>query len=92
MNNQTLYVRIVSPQQTLFQGYVLSVSSKNSAGTFDILPYHASFITIIENKPIKLVTAEKKPLIFNFPLVIIQNSQNKVNIYTYTQPSLEKSS
>lgn len=82
MDNQTFNVRIASPKQVIYQGPASSVSSINSAGKFDILAQHANFITIIENNPITIRTADKKTIVFNFPLAIIYTAQNTVNIYT----------
>lgn len=88
MANQTLHVRIISPQALLLDTKATSVSSKNSSGSFDILSEHANFITMIENSPIIIRIPNQKPLTFNFPLAIIMTSQDKVNIYTYIQPSV----
>ena len=84
--NQTLHVRIISTQQTFFEGEALSVSSKNTQGVFDILPQHANFITIIENSPVVIRTQGQKPQAFKFPMAIIYTTLNTVNIYTYIQP------
>lgn len=81
MDNQTFNVRIVSPKQVVYQGTALSVSSTNSAGKFDILALHANFVTLIENQPITIRTADKKTLVFNFPLAIVYTAQNLVSIY-----------
>lgn len=35
-------------EKIIFDGEVLSVSSKNSSGNFDILGYHANFISLID--------------------------------------------
>lgn len=85
---EVMDVRIISPQEVLFAGKALSVSSKNSAGNFDILGEHANFITLIENQPITVRTLDKKTLTFNFPLAIVYTSNNKVSIYTYIQGHL----
>ena len=87
--NPTLHVRIVTPQQLLLDTQALSVSSKNTAGPFDILPQHANFITLVENYPIQIVRVNQKPLIFNFSLAIISTGNNKINIYTNIQEGLE---
>lgn len=84
MPNPTLHVRIVSPQKILFEADVLSVSSKNSTGKFDILAEHANFITLIENQPIVIHLKDKSVVNFNFPLSIIYTAKNAVNIYTYS--------
>ena len=82
MANQLLKVRIVTPKQLVFEADVLSVSSVNMAGKFDILPEHANFITIVQGQTITIRTRDKKRLVFTFPIAIIYNSENKVNIYT----------
>ncbi|HLC88193.1 MAG TPA: hypothetical protein VJG66_04030 [Patescibacteria group bacterium] len=54
MAQDTLNVKILSPTQTIFEGEAVSVSSVNTEGKFDILPYHANFITLVQKKPIFL--------------------------------------
>lgn len=76
-----LQVTVISPQQVLYSGEAQSISSKNSAGTFDILPEHAHFITIIENNPITLRPPGQKEIVFNFPLAIIDVIDNNVKIF-----------
>lgn len=80
-----LQVRIVSPKQDIFQGPALSVSSRNQAGNFDILPLHANFVTLVEDYPITLRLAGGQKKTFSFKLAIIYLVNNKVNIYTDIQ-------
>lgn len=80
--NPTLNVRILSPKGLIFSDQAFSVSSKNSAGDFDILPFHANLISFIENQPILINTSGGKRFSFKFPFAIIYTSQNRVNIYT----------
>lgn len=54
MAENVLNVKIMSPTQTIFEGQAFSVSSKNSTGAFDILPFHANFITMVQKTPILL--------------------------------------
>lgn len=82
MAEQYLNLRVITPKQVIYQGQALSVSSKNSAGKFDILPQHANFITIVQNSPIILRLANRKRVVFNFPIAIVYTSNNAVNIYT----------
>lgn len=90
MDNKTLHVRIISPQQLILDTEAFSISSKNLQGPFDILPQHANFISIIENSPIVVNISNQKSAIFKFPLAIILVTSNKVNIYTYIQPDLKE--
>ena len=80
--NDLLNVRIVTPKAIVHEGQAMSVSSINSKGNFDILPRHANIITIIEHSPIIVRTDKKERLKFDFPIAIILNIKNKVNIYT----------
>lgn len=59
MATNVLNVKIISPTQTIFEGEAFSVSSANSAGSFDILPYHANFITMVQKTPIVLRVKKK---------------------------------
>lgn len=86
MNNQTIHVRILSPQQLILDSDAYAVSSKNLQGQFDILAQHANFITVIENEPIVIRIKDKPQLKFKFPIAIISAASNQVNIYTYIQP------
>lgn len=77
----TLHVRINSPQELLWEGEAEWVSSENSQGPFDILPFHANFISIIENKAIKIKTRQRA-IEYTFPHSVIYAHSNKVFIYT----------
>ena len=76
-------IRIASPEKVLWEGAGFAVSSKNSQGKFDILPHHASFLTIVEDQPIKISSQRNKVLQeFRFPQALIYNRDNKVSVYT----------
>ncbi|OGE27005.1 hypothetical protein A3H85_01215 [Candidatus Daviesbacteria bacterium RIFCSPLOWO2_02_FULL_40_8] len=82
----TLYVKIISPNKTIYEGPAVAVSSQNSQGNFDILPQHANFLTMTKNSPIIIHTIDKKQLEFKIPLSIIYNLGNRVSIYTDIVP------
>ena len=81
MADNLLEVEISSPDKQIWQGTAKSVSSVNTTGPFDILPFHANFISIIENHPIKINKGAKVEE-FSFANAIIYASKNKVLIYT----------
>jgi F0F1-type ATP synthase epsilon subunit len=81
-NPPILKVRILSPREVIFEGDALSVSSKNLSGNFDILPLHANFITLIEKNQIKITKLDHTNQNFNFPIAILYQVNNQVNIYT----------
>lgn len=78
---QNLLVTVVSPQQIIYSGEAKSVSSINSSGTFDLIPEHANFVTIIEDKPIIIRSNKDQRIEFKFPLAIIYINDNVVKIY-----------
>ena len=78
-----IYIQIAGPEKVLWEGAAFAVSSKNSQGKFDILPRHASFLTIVEDQPIKISGQGKKVLQeFRFPRALIYNREDRVSIYT----------
>lgn len=77
-----LKVKIISPRRVIFEGLAESVSSTNSKGDFDVLPGHANFISVVENKPIIVRLPTQKTAGFQFPLAIVFVNSNNVNIYT----------
>jgi F0F1-type ATP synthase epsilon subunit len=44
---ETLYVKVHSPFVVYFDGEATSVSAVNRTGTFDILPQHHKFLTLL---------------------------------------------
>jgi F0F1-type ATP synthase epsilon subunit len=75
-----LHVKIQSPEGLIWEGEAESVSSENVLGKFDILPLHARFITIIQEKPIiaRQGTEEKT---FQFPRAVMFVHDDMVRIY-----------
>lgn len=59
MAQNVLKIKILSPTQTIYEGEAVSISSVNSVGKFDILPYHANFITLVQKNPIFLRVKKK---------------------------------
>jgi F-type H+-transporting ATPase subunit epsilon len=79
-DKQWLQVRINSPEKVIWEGQADSVSSVNRDGPFDILPFHANFLTIIEKKPIK-IQSEGKTEEYTFENSVIYAHKNSVYIY-----------
>ncbi|OGC59241.1 hypothetical protein A3A70_00950 [candidate division WWE3 bacterium RIFCSPLOWO2_01_FULL_42_11] len=75
-----LKVIIQNPDEIVWQGEAISVSSINSAGPFDILPQHAKFISILENQKISVRT-QTQTLSFNFYTSVLSIENNVVTIF-----------
>lgn len=80
MNN--LNLRIISPVEDVFSGEVVSLSSRNSAGNFDILSQHANFITLINDSQITIRLPDKTTKTFQFPTAVLRCKDNRVEIFT----------
>lgn len=48
-NLEEIEVRVYSTEAIVYQGKAKAVSSVNEDGPFDILPFHASFISLIKD-------------------------------------------
>lgn len=81
MEKVFLQVKVISPEKEIFSGTALSVSSKNSFGNFDILPFHANFITLIKNQPIIIRITPSKKIEIIPRLAVLHCMENKVTIY-----------
>lgn len=77
---EKLNIKISTPTEVLWAGEVESVSGENSQGKFDILPYHANFITLIQNNPIT-IRVDKAERQFSFKTAVIRASNNTVRVY-----------
>ena len=79
-----LTVTVKSPGQKIFEGRVQAVTSKNERGVFDILPYHANFISLIKDMVI-IHEKDKKPLQIPVESGIVQVYENNVKILVGVQ-------
>ncbi len=75
-----LQVKISTPTEVLWEGEANSVSSVNSQGTFDILPKHANFVTLVKGEPISVRT-EHRERQYSFKNAVIHTDQSRVRIY-----------
>jgi F0F1-type ATP synthase epsilon subunit len=78
----TMYVKVISPTQTFYDGPAESVSGKNKVGAFDILPDHANFFSLLVACSIVINTGGQK---LSFPIKhgIVKVSHNKVTLFIY---------
>jgi len=80
-----LHVVIKSPTEIIWEGEAEWVSSENSVGPFDVLPGHANFITLIDNKPIVIqdTNTKKERYVFKRAALLVKNDE--VSIYTHLE-------
>jgi F0F1-type ATP synthase epsilon subunit len=75
-----LSVKIETPTGVIWEGEAESVSSRNNAGEFDILPEHANMITLVVQAPIVIATASEEKR-FEFGRAVISVRDNRIAIY-----------
>lgn len=84
--NQQMLLRVTvkSPGQKLFEGTAEAVSSNNERGRFDILPFHANFISLIKDFVI-IHQRNKKPLQIPMEAGIVKAYENTIKILVGVQ-------
>jgi len=79
-NVKTIKVTILNREQVVYQGEVLSVTSVNDKGPFDILPHHQNFISLIREK-IVIRPVEGKPFQYRIKGGLLQVLADQVRIF-----------
>jgi len=75
-----IHVTIKSPETVHFDGKVTAITSNNEKGTFDILPMHENFISIIDTEII-LHLSDKDQKKVTIEKGIIKSFENTVQIF-----------
>ena len=80
MQIKPLTLTIKSREGIIFSGAVKTVTSNNERGRFDVLSYHANFISLIKDY-VEYVTQDGKKV--NLPIrdAVMKINDNKVNVY-----------
>lgn len=80
MADNTLNLTIIDAEKKIFEGEVKALSSYNDDGPFDILPYHANFISIIKKQlTVHLLNGEKKE--YPLEVAVLKSIENKISVY-----------
>ena len=86
------YCLVLNREKTLFEGKVLSVSSNNAEGPFDVLASHSNFITIIKDY-VTVITPDEKKISFKLQssgVLRVYNNTVKVFIGLLTHQKLQE--
>jgi len=75
-----LQLKVLSPNETLFDGQVRSVSSVNDQGRFDILGQHSRFISIIKDK-LEIRDDAKQKHVFAIESGVVHCQDDDVKVY-----------
>ena len=76
----TLEVFIMTGESVIFNDKAITVSSRNEKGRFDILPFHANFISIIQEF-ISIQRTQENRKEFVIKTGIMRVYENKVQIF-----------
>jgi len=79
-NTTLLSISVRTREKVLFEGTANTVTSFNLRGRFDILPYHANFITLI-SKYVIVDTGKETERQFDIDKGILYAMSNKVSVY-----------
>jgi len=82
-DTDTISITIMSPDAIVWQGAILSLSSSNSEGGFDIMPDHARFMTLIEKTPITLYKTDGSLEVLSFDNAVLFFEDNVAKIYIH---------
>lgn len=80
VGSKNLTLTIIDSDNVIYDSAVKSVSSYNSHGIFDILPFHSNFITLITKKIIiNDLTGQKKEILIDEGIMRVK--RNSVQIF-----------
>jgi len=82
-DSDTIKVTIMTPEAVVFDDVVVSLSSSNSEGGFDIMPDHARFMTLIEKTPIVLYKKDGSSESLSYDSAVIFFEDNVAKIYIH---------
>jgi len=80
LSTEKIHVIVRNRMQILFNDDAKSVSSKNDTGTFDVLPEHANFISLISS-PLSIRKVDGKTQEITFKNGLIKVKDNAVFCY-----------
>lgn len=76
---KSLYLKIVDPEKTIFEGNITSLTSTNEVGKFDVLENHSNFISVI--KEILTVKIGNDTREFKLTDGVMKIKENKIYVY-----------
>jgi F0F1-type ATP synthase epsilon subunit len=80
MSQSLLEVIIRDSHRVLYEGTAERVTSWNEVGTFDILPWHTNFVSVIKNQ-LSLFDDHTKKIEISLIRGVMYVKQNKVQVF-----------
>lgn len=78
----------MSPDEIVWSGEALSLSSENSEGVFDILPGHANFMTLIKHTNVNLISEGSEEVSFSLEHGVLYFNEDEAKIYVHSSDVL----
>lgn len=85
--NNTIHVKVHTPEGVYLEIDCLEVSSRNILGEFNILPFHTNYITNI-NDNLKITTTEGTLNEIPIQMGVLRFEENKMEVYLVLSPLL----
>ncbi len=73
-----MYLEIITPDKTVFEGEVKLIQLPGSKGAFEILKNHAPIISTLEKGTIKIQDENSQEHLFDVDGGVIENKGNKI--------------
>jgi F-type H+-transporting ATPase subunit epsilon len=84
MSESLIHLEIVTPSKIVFSDDVKSFTAPGDAGSFEILPRHAAFISTLKPGKVKFVTKENGEKIFATSGGVVEVHHNKISMLAET--------
>jgi F0F1-type ATP synthase epsilon subunit len=80
-------VTIIAPEAIIWSGSATALSASNTEGSFDILPDHTRFITLLQPTPITIATLAGETETFTFGSSVLVFTGDEAKIFVHQQPN-----
>ncbi len=80
MQKTNFYLKVVSREGVIYEGEVVSITSYNELGVFDVLAQHANLISLINNR-ITIRDSENIEKVIKFDNALLKVYENNVEVY-----------
>jgi F-type H+-transporting ATPase subunit epsilon len=78
MNTNTMFVEIITPDKTIFEGNISMIQLPGSKGGFEILKNHAPILSTLNKGTIRVIDEAGKEHSFTVDGGVIENKSNKI--------------
>lgn len=73
-----MYIEIITPDKTIFDGEVKTVRIPGKKGSFQVLSDHAPIVSTLEKGPIIVVGTDNSEMVFQADGGVVELRKNKI--------------